>query len=449
MQKYPIMTSRPRCSRSLLARLRKEHRRPAGALPPLALTLLLVLGGCGQTAGMPPDSTASAPPKTQAAPSAGDPAAASAAPAPEGKRQIQARLTGFRALDEGTAYAWGLASGGHLRLYRTEDGGTTWAEAASPLAAESTADPGPEAFQVPDREHLVYLSAGHSLPASLAISADGGISWKSGTLPEEASGGEAVFTSKHHGYLVTQPDATMGSSQKRIYETADGGFTWALVMDNASLIQRPEEKAGVLPLAGFANRGIAFRGDSDGWLSLESRTPGKVTLFRTKDKARTWHEVPLEVSSRDEQGQPQITGAPVFWDSEAGGGWMPYEFRHGETVSLGAYFTSDGGETWQLKAFGPETDVRAALRSTGLTFLSAREGWMWNGAHLLHTADGGASWEMLGGSGVWEDTLKSFPELLRLEFVSPLDGWALVRSEKGDASRLLKTRDGGKTWVVL
>ncbi|WP_426446330.1 WD40/YVTN/BNR-like repeat-containing protein [Paenibacillus sp. S-38] len=461
MQNDTTATSRARRllsagSRLPRGRLRQGRTHLRFTLP----LLLLVLAGCTQTAGMTPDSTAVPPPKTPDStavtppktpdtPSAAGGAKAPAGePAPEGQRRIQARLTGFHALDGQTAYVWGLSSGRQLRLYKTADGGSTWIEASSPLAAESKADPGPEAFQVLDREHLVYTSAGHSLPAAIAISADGGKSWKSGALPEEAYGGETVFTSKQHGFLVVQPDAAMGSSHKRVYETGDGGQTWALVMDNSVLTQKLSEAAGVLPLAGFANRGIAFRGERDGWLPLESRAPGKVTLFRTTDKARTWHEVPLEVSSKDVQGQPQIS-APVFWSGGEGAGWMPYEFWHEDIVSLGAYFTSDGGETWKLKAFGPETDVLSAIGSTGLTFQSAREGWMWNGAHLLHTSDGGSTWEPLAGNRVWEDTLKSFPELMELQFVTPESGWALVRSAKADASRLLKTEDGGKNWIVL
>ncbi|WP_409162896.1 WD40/YVTN/BNR-like repeat-containing protein [Paenibacillus sp. KR2-11] len=417
----------------------------------MTLPIVLTLGGCGQTPGPQPAGAAGAnPAKTETAPAVSTDAKSPAAPADSGEsKTIQARLTGFHAVDERTAYAWGLSAGGQFRLYRTADGGGTWHESASPTSAQQKGDPGPEAIQAADSTHLVYVPAGHTLPASVSVSADGGATWKEGMLPEGVAGGEAVFTDKAHGYLMNQPDAAMGSSRKVICETTDGGVTWSVVMDNQAMEQKPDQAQGLLPLQGFANRGMAFRDTDNGWVPLESRTPGKVTLYRTKDKARTWQELSLDVSSRDDQGQPQITGAPEFFGGEAQSGWMPYEYRHGDVVSLGAYFTEDGGETWKLTSFGKEADVMAKLSSTGLTFLSGREGWMWNGAHLLHTADGGKAWTPLAGNTVFQDTLKSYPYLISLEFVTPKTGWALVRSEKGDASRLLRTEDGGATWKVM
>ncbi|GIP37798.1 hypothetical protein J31TS4_10780 [Paenibacillus sp. J31TS4] len=432
---------------------RRAYRRLAALL--LAVPLAAA-SGCGSD-GPPPAAAESPSPS-------GTPAA-SASPAPSGTAQgeskpaasqpapaqIQARLTGLRAVDDQVAYAWGKSAAGQLRLYRTEDAGGSWLEVTPPGLPALTTDPGDHDLTVVDKNTAVYLSGMSARPMTIAVTADGGRTWKQGKVPYPEEGGDHLaFVTPAHGFLLHDSGAAMGSSAKQLYETKDGGLTWNQVMDNRPLMEQagPEDN-GPLPLGGFAQYGITFRDGTNGWVPHESRTPGKVRLYRTKDAGRNWQPVPLEVSSNDPNGQPQITGAPVFFGGDRKTGWMPYEFRGQDRVQLGGYFTTDGGETWKLISFGKTTDVLPTLQSPHVTFIDSSEGWLWNGANLLHTDDQGGSWSPLTGNTVFRDTLRSYPYLIDLQFVTQKTGWALARNEAGDGSRLLRTQDGGKTWRVM
>ncbi len=74
-----------------------------------------------------------------------------------------------------------------------------------------------------------------------------------------------------------------------------------------------------------------------------------------------------------------------------------------------------------------------------IQFISEQEGWLGCGKKLWRTTDGGRSWEATySGNNSWDvlDYIK------KLEFTSSQTGWMLV-----PPSKLLKTEDGGYTWV--
>ena len=107
--------------------------------------------------------------------------------------------------------------------------------------------------------------------------------------------------------------------------------------------------------------------------------------------------------------------------------------RRGWAVGAGGtvLHTSDGGATWERQDSG--TDV--ALPK--VSFVSPEEGWaVGKLGVVIHTRDGGKTWERRAADA----TLGR--NLIGVSFVDAQTGW--VMTELG--SVILKTEDGGKTW---
>jgi photosystem II stability/assembly factor-like uncharacterized protein len=105
-----------------------------------------------------------------------------------------------------------------------------------------------------------------------------------------------------------------------------------------------------------------------------------------------------------------------FWDADLG--WAAGDD--------GVYRTLNGGENWSL--FSTNDDVEAVY------FISQTEGWLCgNDGMLMHTTDGGASWQNQS-SGVGE-------KLRDLWFTDTNNGWAVGRD-----GILIHTSNGGAAW---
>jgi len=240
--------------------------------------------------------------------------------------------------------------------------------------------------------------------------------------------GQMVFADPNHGWLV---------STWSLHATADGGQSWHGIV--------PCEE-GASPVAGLP--------------------PGLVISVAWHDASRVIVRTALSVALLDRAGRCSILKLPVksmlvtdirFLDERIG--WVTAQ-------NDGVYRTTDGGQTW----------TRAAMKEVpaGLVPVSASEVWGTNGGTLMHTKDGGASWETVlsaGSGGVsrvcithdgigwwlgigflykttdagvswhklpWKtDGDVSFDE-------TGMEGWIV-----GEGGRVLHSLDAGETWEYL
>ncbi len=239
-------------------------------------------------------------------------------------------LDGVSAVSPTEVWVSGTAPHGQAdSLWRSVDGGRTWAEATLPQpppAAAGRRRPGLDVAAMGfagDGRGLIW--AGEACGSCGAIAAwatvDAGAGWeRGGAVPPGSSGTVALAGAPGEGlaWLVTQ----WGGIPASLYRTSDGGAAW--------------QQVGNFPGISDGLRTVALGalGESDAWLVL-SRATGvagreSVTLARTTDGGQDWTVAALPGAGAG--GRATIT----FIDPS-----------HGWLLDAGALWaTSDGGSSW-------------------------------------------------------------------------------------------------------
>ena len=226
-----------------------------------------------------------------------------------------------------------------------------------------------------------------------------------------------------------------------VLRTRDGGRTWELIPDKTL----PELQH------------VKFSDVRRGWAAGDASPLYPSGIFRTEDGGREWTPVPKGTSMgwsaadfRDEKtgvlaghgGQTAVTGPGQVRPSRTGNlgprplrrlvlagpqaGWLVGD--GGQVLA-----TSDGGFTWAAPAGtlppGAEKVDYHAIAVYGTHCWIAGN----PGTCVLHSADGGQSWETFR-------TEQRVP-LQALAFIDENRGWAV-----GSLGVILATRDGGRSW---
>jgi photosystem II stability/assembly factor-like uncharacterized protein len=366
-------------------------------------------------------------------------------------------------------------------ILHTSDDGQHWQDVTPWTSADYTFGGRTDeltSFTSGDRAWLVlpgrtsYVKVGQKQQPELARSfetSDGGQTWRSGTIPETDSTytdamsgagfidglfgplgamGEnrgqvsidslSVLDDQHAWVAVSKTFTHTGGGQEsivpiysRIWQSSDGGKTWHLAMD-----EKP------------ANNGSSTL--DKGWITFLNGRMGLMggptpdTIRVSHNGGATWqlqqlptpHLTP-RLLQRSSQGQAS------FFD-EKNGLISVRVLLDGQHTRVFAYITHDGAQTWQMSSM-------QTLDASGNAFYLNAQSWMLmnNGTALLETTDGGETWNTIVSK-------TGTAYLSNLIFVSQQEGWAIGRTTKflegsqysqNDATTLLKTTDGGKTWV--
>lgn len=185
---------------------------------------------------------------------------------------------------------------------------------------------------------------------------------------------------------------------------------------------------------------------SQGWVFTES-----LQLLWTEDGGSTWADrTPIELSvCPTAEGCRQIPSKPFFLSSSYA--WLGLARGNEENppTTLSVLRTEDGGRSWsqgQVLEFqeplycpGP-----ACISGMELEFVDQQTGWLIGHTplgnvsdvpYLFHTEDGGQSWSQL-----------TIPIVGSLDFLDPLNGWAVGGETRWSSNLLLRTQDGGSSW---
>jgi photosystem II stability/assembly factor-like uncharacterized protein len=168
---------------------------------------------------------------------------------------------------------------------------------------------------------------------------------------------------------------------------------------------------------------IYFRGKDDGYLLAGD------TIFGTTDGGETWREV-RQFLARDFGG-----GMPELYSIRFSGkknGWVVGSVSRREVIieSL-VIHTSDGGASWERQIVPVREDL------IHLDFVSEDKGWVVGaGGTILFTRDGGRNWtRQQSGTQV---------TLYHVDFRNDRMGYAV-----GERGTVLRTTDGGETWSAV
>lgn len=355
---------------------------------------------------------------------------------------------------------------GSASVLATTDGGATWALQLGSSIFSDWYWYGPEvmysAGAFVDAQHGCVVGA-HALQrqeedyAGCAwITADGGLHWTRTDIPGVTSLG--AVTTQGGSYWA----AGAGNA---IVHSADG-TQWT-----RKTVEAPVYLEGIAMTAAGVGWAVGS-GESDDWFSNSYVTTG-ITL-KTVDGGATWDPVADPVLSGDalvsvtfdgdDDGRILAESGAIFMTHDAGDTWALVGPDRGSPVTFAALTRSPDGVLWAVGKTSNYNDYYGESGSgSGVVWRSVDDGVTWTalddplfevggfsqvyaaasgeawvageGGRILHTTDGGATWQQQA-TGVGAS-------LVGLAFSDSEHGWAVSAAMPGV---VLKTIDGGAHW---
>lgn len=276
----------------------------------------------------------------------------------------------------------------NLRLFRTDDGGSTWTALPSPVFAAN------DVFFLDGLRG--WVDSGSPMTGlgndTLYATTDGGRTWNLvGALPESAPMGWVFGVGNYH-VTFSSPLRGWYLGNGTLFTTADGGHTWTQVRVETYTF-------GGLPV--LAGKTLTFT----------------QPVFNGEEGI-------LPVAFRDPSGPDNATANHIDF-----------------------FFSHDGGATWSDQARGAPAGFAPVGDILSITILDPQHVWLTSqsesggdnvqaGPAVAGTSDGGVSWTVTKMS--WR--------ILQMTFRDATHGFALDVTGENNVNGILSTSDAGATW---
>ena len=191
-----------------------------------------------------------------------------------------------------------------------------------------------------------------------------------------------------------------------------------------------------------------------GWATGVSPDTAVARILITDDGGQTWQEVtPPRLPPSDWEPTPQV----AFWDADTA--WVAYGFLPPEAateVPHGVWVTHDRGRTWQWATLPAPEDAMPWFTPGFWAVLDAQQAWLLvlldagmshQYTYLVHTQDGGRSWERLADP--YSEAATDLMLMGNTGMAFAPDGrYGWVTKEIGPISAAVwaVTPDGGHSW---
>lgn len=316
---------------------------------------------------------------------------------------------------------WGITE---TYLVRTNDGGITWYN-VTPADVEEVGST-VETFILDNDHAWVQKPDFNNFPNNglLYRTRDGGLTWTISSTP--FSSGDLSFLDSENGWMLADLGVGAGSNAVAVFQTADGGQTWAQTYTNDPNLP---EASDSLPLGGIKSDLVPIDTQT-AWVNGVIYSPGTVYLYRTDDRGQSWTPVSLELPEGAENFELGVDRDQMKFVS-AEDGFLVVRMS-GDSTQTAVYVTNDGGDTWTLTP----TLIPEAGASD---FLTAQEAVIYNGEQFYVTRDAARTWTSVSPDIVFGDSF------VTMDFVNLNSGWIVTLAEEDYA--LYRTQDGGVTWL--
>jgi photosystem II stability/assembly factor-like uncharacterized protein len=233
-------------------------------------------------------------------------------------------------------------------LYRTRDGGVSWTAVMAPGLEKVAGICGIHVLPVRriyqgalQTSHIIHAAGRVGGPAMILRSEDSGETWRVIDLSAQASMILDIrFLNAKVGFVAASGPSDTGEGEAMILRTADGGKSWAAVYTSG----RPHENCWKMSwpsaLVGYAT----VQSYNDDPANIQR------VIIKTTNGGKSWREMPLV---KDKAAQQFGIG---FADNNHG--WVG--------TRIGGFETKDGGKSWAKIDFGIAVNkIRIVDKPTG------------------------------------------------------------------------------------
>ncbi|TES94382.1 MAG: hypothetical protein E3J87_00450 [Candidatus Cloacimonadota bacterium] len=342
-------------------------------------------------------------------------------------------------------------------ILKTQDGGDTWEKDSFPVNSNKS-------FVAVD--FVDTLNGWVTGDTKLLHTIDGGINWE---IIPFSYGGDLEFVSPSEGWGIV-----IGV----IYHTTDAGTTWSFQFNPSSMDIKSLSFLDSLRGFGVGTKDtlIFTTTGGDTW-SVRGMNTGNLPYYdvifldtlmgyacgecgvvvKTTDGGVTWERMWVGTNSRlmsisVKDDKVWSCGEWTTLSHSSGSGWefqLPWsnwlrgvqflDSLNGWIAGEGGMVlhTTDGGDSWEVKELSESDEFRdIGVRDSLTVFAVGRDK---NDQPLMwRTTDVGNSWEKVSIGG---------PFIRAIEFVDTLYGW--TGGIDGDCVRIYRTTDGGNSWNVI